>query len=118
MAVRKTRGPGKIPREDATLVQGICTPAENDTTSEPRGRNALPGSPVKAAMSDGFGRNQGGTVEYICIPPLTSQGEGFFLFPKRQRYKIKNTRYKISSKLGYLVSHISYLISHTPEVLL
>jgi len=69
MAVRKTRGPGKIPREDATLVQGICTPAENDTTSEPQGRNALPGSPVKATMSDGLCRNQGGTVEYFVSHP-------------------------------------------------
>jgi len=42
---------GKIPREDATVVQGICTPAESDTTSEPQGRNALPGAPVKASMS-------------------------------------------------------------------
>ena len=45
---------GKIPREAATLVQGIRTPAENDTTSEPHGRNAMPGSPVKASMSDGI----------------------------------------------------------------
>ena len=53
-AVMKTRLPGKIPREAATLVQGGCTPAGKDTTSEPRGRNAPPGAPVKASMSDGF----------------------------------------------------------------
>ena len=35
------------------LVQGICTPAGNDTTSELQGRNALTGAPVKASMSDG-----------------------------------------------------------------
>ena len=50
-AVTKTRFSGKIPREDAALVQGICTPAGEDTTSEPQGRNALPGAPVKASMS-------------------------------------------------------------------
>ena len=30
----KTRGPGKIPREDAVLVQGFRNPAGDDTTSE------------------------------------------------------------------------------------
>ena len=44
---------GKIPREGAVLVQGIRTPAEDDTTSEPYGRNAIPGAPVTASMSDG-----------------------------------------------------------------
>jgi hypothetical protein len=33
-AVMKTRGPGKIPREDAILVQGARNPAGDDTTSE------------------------------------------------------------------------------------
>ena len=46
------------------MVQGICNPAVSDTTSEPQGRNALPGAPVNASMSDGKSRNQGGTVEY------------------------------------------------------
>ena len=46
--------PGKIPREDAILVQGGRNPAGNDTTSEPRGRNAPTGAPVKASMSDGL----------------------------------------------------------------
>ena len=36
------------------MVQGICTPAEDDTTSEPPGRNARTGAPVKASMSDGY----------------------------------------------------------------
>jgi hypothetical protein len=78
----KTRADRKIPREGATLVQGIRTPADSDTTSEPQGRNALTGAPVKAPMSDGFCRNQGGTVEYFCIPPLIFQGVGiFYTFP-------------------------------------
>ena len=81
----KTCVSGKIPREDATLVQGIRTPAGDDTTSEPQGRNALPGAPVNAPMSGGFQiRNQGGTVEYCnyCIPPLIFQGMGiFYTFP-------------------------------------
>ena len=56
---------GKIPREAAVLVQGIRTPAESDTTSEPYGRNAIPGAPVTASMSGTALRcNQGGTVEY------------------------------------------------------
>ena len=66
------------------MVQGIRTPAGSDTTSEPQGRNALPGAPVKASMSDGKCRNQGGTVEYCnyCIPPLIFQGMGiFYTFP-------------------------------------
>jgi hypothetical protein len=45
-----------------------------DTTSEPYGGNAVPGSPVKATMSGEVIRNQGGTVEYFCIPPLIFQG--------------------------------------------
>ena len=36
------------------MVQGICTPAEDDTTSEPPGRNARTGAPVKASMSGSF----------------------------------------------------------------
>ena len=36
------------------MLKGACTPAENDTTSEPQGRNALPGAPVSASMSDGL----------------------------------------------------------------
>ncbi|MBP3479230.1 MAG: hypothetical protein J6K03_07085 [Oscillospiraceae bacterium] len=47
----KTRRFGKIPREDATLVQGICTPAGEDTTSEPPDGNVWTGAPVKASMS-------------------------------------------------------------------
>ena len=65
----KTCGPGKIPREDAILVQGICNTAEDDTTSEPQIGNGLPGAPVRAPMSDGYGRNQGGTVEYFVSHP-------------------------------------------------
>ena len=36
------------------MVQGFRNPAGNDTTSEPQGRNALPGAPVNASMSDGL----------------------------------------------------------------
>ena len=44
-------------------------------------------------MSDGLRRNQGGTVEYICIPPLISyQGMGiFYTFPKtKEEQKMEN----------------------------
>ena len=50
-------------------MQGVCTPAEDDTTSELQIGNGLPGAPVKASMSDGCGRNQGGTVEYFVSHP-------------------------------------------------
>ena len=54
--------------------------------------NAMPGAPVTASMSDGESRNQGGTVEYICIPPLIFQGMGyFFTLPnsKRRNYHVR-----------------------------
>ncbi len=39
-------------------------------------------------MSDSFGCNQGGTVEYICIPPLIFQGVGiFYTFSQYKRRK-------------------------------
>ena len=60
------------------MVKGICTPAVSDTTSEPLGGNSRTGTPVKASMSGSFGSNQGGTVEYFCIPPLIFQGVGIF----------------------------------------
>ena len=50
----KTRADRKIPREGATLVQGSRNTAKADTTSEPWGRNASSGAPVKASMSDGL----------------------------------------------------------------
>ena len=68
-AVTKTRGPGKIPREGAILVQGIRNTAGDDTTSELRGRNAPTGAPVKASMSGRAICNQGGTVEYFVSHP-------------------------------------------------
>ena len=77
------------------MLQGPRTPAGMDTTSEPRVGNGLPCTPVKAPMSDGESRNQGGTVEYFCIPPLFVQGVGFFMpSPEREiRYEIYDMRY-------------------------
>ena len=50
-------------------------------------------------MSDGLCRNQGGTVEYICIPPLIFQGVGiFYTFPsagEMQNAKRKMQNYGI-----------------------
>ena len=93
--MRKTRRPGKILREGAILLQGFRTPAGMDTTSEPRVGNGPPCAPVKAPMSDGESRNQGGTVEYFCIPPLIFRGWVFFIpSPKGDiRYKIQDMRY-------------------------
>ena len=65
----KTRIPGKIPREDAILVQGFRTPAHADTTSEQPTGNGRTCAPVTAPMSDGLCRNQGGTVEYFVSHP-------------------------------------------------
>jgi len=82
-------------------VQGIRTPAGNDTTSEPQGRNALPGAPVKASMSGSRRSNQGGTVEYCnyCIPPLIFfRGWVFFIpSPMPGKNKMQNPKYKIIS---------------------
>ena len=35
-------------------MEGSCTPARRDTTSEPQRRNALPDAPVTVPMSGGF----------------------------------------------------------------
>ena len=51
------------------MVKGFCKTAFCDTTSELQGRNVLSGAPVKASMSDGNCRNQGGTVEYFVSHP-------------------------------------------------
>ena len=50
--------------ERSRLVQGSVI-SQNDTTSEPKVGNTLPGTPVNASMSGGLVHNQGGTVEYI-----------------------------------------------------
>ena len=80
-AVTKTRLRSKIPREDATLVQGIRTPAAVDTTSELTVGNGCSGAPVTASMSDGFCRNQGGTVDYFVSHPWFFRGGYFYIFP-------------------------------------
>ena len=59
-------------------MRWLCIRNPADTTSEPLTGNGQTGAPVKAPMSDGSRRNQGGTVEYICIPPLFRQGMGIF----------------------------------------
>ena len=76
------------------MVQWLCIRNPVDTTSEPLTGNGQTGAPVKAPMSDGESRNQGGTVEYFCIPPLFRQGMGIFLpFPRKDmRYKIEDIR--------------------------
>ena len=59
----------KLLREETALVKGFCNTASCDTTSEPWERNVPSGTPVKASMSDGNCRNQGGTVEYFVSHP-------------------------------------------------
>ena len=72
----------KDSQREIRMVRGSRTPAASDTTSEPPGGNARTGAPVKASMSDGLCRNQGGTVECFCIPPLIFQGWDIFICPK------------------------------------
>ena len=67
------------------MVQWLCIRNPADTTSEPLTGNGQTGAPVKAPMSDGESRNQGGTVEYFCIPPLIFRGWGIF-------YTLPNTK--------------------------
>ena len=72
-----------MPREEPTWCNGSALGTRLDTTSEPLTGNGQTGAPVKAPMSDGLRRNQGGTVEYFCIPPLFRQGMGiFYALPK------------------------------------
>ena len=61
--------PGKIPREDAILVQGGRNPAGEIPLLSCMCGNAIPGAPVTVPMSDGCCRNQGGTVEYFVSHP-------------------------------------------------
>ena len=81
--------PRKDSQRGCRLVKGIRNTAGDDTTSEPQGRNALTGAPVKASMSGSILKsNQGGTVEYVRIPPLIFQGVGiFYTFPRIKRRK-------------------------------
>ena len=61
------------------MVQWLCARKPADTTSEPLTGNGQTGAPVTASMSGSYGSNQGGTVEYFCIPPLIRSGGGDFL---------------------------------------
>ena len=71
--------PGKKPREEPVCCDGSAPLPMYHTTSELQVGNSLPGAPVKASMSGNAQHcNQGGTVEYICIPPLIFQGVGIF----------------------------------------
>ena len=77
-AVTKTRVTGKIPREASVWCKdAVPLPVTIPLPSRVCG-NATPVAPVIEPMSDGVSRNQGGTVEYFCIPPLILQGVGIF----------------------------------------
>ncbi len=56
----------------------VLNAGKNDTTSELLVGNSRTGAPVTVPMSGEAIRNQGGTVEYFCIPPLINQGWGLF----------------------------------------
>ena len=77
---------GNVSQRETQLGARVLYTYRNDTTSEPYGGNAIPGSPVNATMSGEEIRNQGGTVEYFCIPPLITSGVGiFYTFPTTRR---------------------------------
>ncbi len=86
----KTLSLCKIPRERSALVEGFRNTAEPATTSEPSVGNSRSGAPVIASMSDSASCNQGGTVEYICIPPLIVSGDGIIFMPFPQIRKEKS----------------------------
>ena len=77
-AVTKTCCFRRIPREAATLVQGSRNTAKTDTTSEPPGRNARTGAPVKASMSDGYAVTRVEPWNTLYPTPDLS-GDGIFL---------------------------------------
>ena len=70
--------PLRLLRERPTFGARVLCACGCDTTSEPPVGNSRSGAPVKASMSGEAIRNQGGTVEYLCIPPLIVQGVGIF----------------------------------------
>ena len=67
-------------------------------------------------MSGSSGSNQGGTVEYICIPPLIFQGVGiFYTFPSTG--EMQNARCKMQN--GFLCDTAdSYFAAFIMHVLL
>ena len=88
--------PEKAAQREARLVRGFCKTASHDTTSEPPGRNARMGAPITASMSDGFVRNQGGTVEYFVSHPCFVRGwDYFYAFPTIGKCKIQNAKCKM-----------------------
>ena len=77
------------------MLRWRCIPEPCHTTSEPRVGNSPPGAPVTVLMSDGFCRNQGGTVEYISYPtPDSFQGVGIFYTFLPNYQKEENTNGK------------------------
>ena len=112
----KTRLPGKIPREDATLVQGARTPAGEDTTSEPWGRNAPPGAPVIAPMSGLARGNQGGTVEYFVSHPCIVRGwDYFYTLPKlgNEECKMQNSKLRCAFGTNEIIREADTAIWHS-----
>ena len=72
---------GSASQREIHIGARILFADRNDTTSEPCGGNVTPGAPVTASMSGEAIRNQGGTVEYFCIPPLIFIGGWVFFIP-------------------------------------
>ena len=67
------------------MVKGICNTARVDTTSEPQGRNALPGAPVTVPMSGGFMSTATRVEPWNTLYPTpVSSGDGIIFMPSPQ----------------------------------
>ena len=71
------------------MVKGICTPARIDTTSEPQGRNALPGAPVTASMSDGLMTVTRVEPWNTLYPTPVLSGDGIIFLPSPRQGNVK-----------------------------
>ena len=123
------------PRKDSQrglcLVQKACNPAVDDTTSELRGRNAPPGAPVNASMSDGCAVTRVEPWNTLYPTPDEFSGDGIIFVPspnwvmqnskcKMQNSGAQSADYKrilpkqnISSRKAYRVhKHISNALAY------
>ena len=77
------------------MVKGICNPADSATTSELWGRNASPGAPVIASMSDGNAvtRVEPWNTDLYPTPDFV-QGVGIFIPSPKSKGGISNGKRK------------------------
>jgi len=89
------------PRKDSQrglcLVQKACNPAVDDTTSELRGRNAPPGAPVNASMSDGCAVTRVEPWNTLYPTPDEFSGDGIIFIPS-PNWVMQNSKCKMQNK--------------------